>query len=177
MSENPLISGSPLAAHYHAVHPRVGESSTTDLGVLDRVQIQRYALTVGLGNPIHRDVDAARAAGYDDIVAPPNFLSAMFEWGPGTPEHDLQPDGTPPGDMETSSLRGMGAGEELEILNPVIAGQHLQLEESLEAVVAKATRGGPCVFVTTALTFSTTDGTVLNRNKRTVVLRDLPEEN
>lgn len=35
--------------------------------------IQRYADTVGEDAPIHRDADAAKAAGYTDVVAPPMF--------------------------------------------------------------------------------------------------------
>jgi acyl dehydratase len=38
-----------------------------------REKIREYARAVGETNPLHLDLDAARAAGYDDIVAPPMF--------------------------------------------------------------------------------------------------------
>ena len=66
----------------------------------------------------------------------------------------------------------MGAGEEMELVNPVTAGTELVLETTLEAVTPKQTRSGPCVFVTTLNTFTSADGAVLNRNRRTVVLRN-----
>ncbi|MDP2710571.1 MAG: MaoC family dehydratase N-terminal domain-containing protein [Solirubrobacteraceae bacterium] len=38
-----------------------------------REKIREYAKVVGESNPLHFDVDSARAAGYDDVVAPPMF--------------------------------------------------------------------------------------------------------
>ncbi|MBV9918875.1 MAG: MaoC family dehydratase N-terminal domain-containing protein [Solirubrobacterales bacterium] len=38
-----------------------------------REKIREYASAVGETNPLHFDVDAARAAGYADVVAPPMF--------------------------------------------------------------------------------------------------------
>jgi acyl dehydratase len=40
-----------------------------------REKIKEYAHAVGETNPLHLDVDAARAAGYRDVVAPPMFAS------------------------------------------------------------------------------------------------------
>jgi acyl dehydratase len=38
-----------------------------------REKIKEYAAAVGETNPIHLDLDAARAAGHADVVAPPMF--------------------------------------------------------------------------------------------------------
>jgi acyl dehydratase len=38
-----------------------------------REKIREYALAVGETNPLYLDVEAARAAGYRDVVAPPMF--------------------------------------------------------------------------------------------------------
>ena len=115
------------------------------LGTLDAVTIGRYAMTIGATDPSHYDPAAARSAGYADVVAPPNLLAAIVEWGIGTPEAQLQPDGTPhDGEMPLGDadlgLRVMGAGEEMELVNPVIAGTELVLETTLEAVTPKQTR-------------------------------------
>ncbi|HEX2382106.1 MAG TPA: MaoC family dehydratase N-terminal domain-containing protein [Acidimicrobiales bacterium] len=174
--------GTALAAYYEATVPRVGTVlSRRRLGMLDATTIGRYAMTIGAADPIHYDRAAARAAGYDDVVAPPNLLAAVVEWGAGTPESNLQPDGTPvDGDMPLGDglgLRVMGAGEEMELVNPVTAGAELVIETTLDAVTPKNTRSGPCVFITTSNTFMSADGAVLNRNRRTVVLRDPVEEN
>jgi acyl dehydratase len=38
-----------------------------------REKIREYASAIGAENPVHFDADAAKAAGYRDIVAPPMF--------------------------------------------------------------------------------------------------------
>ena len=38
-----------------------------------REAIRDFAASVGARSPIHHDVEAARAAGYRDLVAPPTF--------------------------------------------------------------------------------------------------------
>ncbi len=170
--------GTPLAAYYAQTRPRVGTIlARRNLGTLDAVTIGRYAMTIGATDPSHYDPAAARAAGYADVLAPPNLLAAVVEWGIGTPEAQLQPDGTPNdgeiplGDADLR-LRVMGVGEEMELLNPPIAGTELELETTLEAVTAKQTRSGTCVFLTTLNTFTAADGAVLNRNRRTIALRN-----
>jgi acyl dehydratase len=171
--------GTPLAAYYAETQPRVGAVlARRSLGTLDAVTIGRYAMTIGAEDPRHYDPDAARSAGHPDVVAPPNLLSAMVEWGLGTPEEKLGRDGTPhDGEVPLGhGLRVMGAGEELELVNPVVAGTEVVLETTLEAVTPKEARSGPCVFVTTVNTFRSSEGAVLNRNRRTVVLRDPVEE-
>ncbi len=38
-----------------------------------REKIREYAAAVGETHPLHHDLEAARAAGYEDLVAPPMF--------------------------------------------------------------------------------------------------------
>ncbi|MER7836242.1 MaoC family dehydratase N-terminal domain-containing protein [Streptomyces sp. NPDC096040] len=174
--------GTPLAQYYAQTQPRTGSVlSRRSLGTLDAVSIGRYALTIGATDPIHYDPAAARSAGYADVVAPPNMLAAIVEWGIGTPEAQLQGDGTPLGSDTPLGdgdlgLRAMGAGEEMELVTPVTAGTEVVLETILEAATPKPTRAGTCVFVTTLHTFMSAQGAVLNRNRRTVVLRNPLQE-
>ena len=171
----------PLGTYYAQTSPRVGSVlARRSLGTLDAVTIGRYALTIGASDLAHYDPEAARAAGHADVVAPPNLLASIVEWGVGTPEAQLAPDGTPHnGEMPLGGdlgLRVMGAGEEMELVNPVIAGTDLVLETTLEAVTPKQTRSGPRVFVTALKTFTSAEGAVLNRNRSTVVLRNPLQE-
>ena len=172
--------GTPLSLYYTETRPRIGTVlSRRSLGTVDAVTIGRYAMTIGAIDPSHYDREAARSAGHADVVAPPNLLAAMVEWGVGTPESRLQADGTPvDGEMPLGDLglRVMGAGEEMALVNPVVAGTEVVLETTLEAVTPKQTRSGLCVFVTTMHTFMSVDGAVLNRNRRTVVLRNPVQE-
>ena len=38
-----------------------------------REKIREYANALGIDNPVHQDVEAARAAGFRDVPAPPMF--------------------------------------------------------------------------------------------------------
>ena len=51
----------------------IGKSYDPVLYAVGREKIREYARAVGETNALHLDVDAARAAGYDDVVAPPMF--------------------------------------------------------------------------------------------------------
>ena len=47
---------------------------------VERDAVQRFALAVGEDNPVFFDVDAARAHGFPDVVAPPTFtVSQIFQ--------------------------------------------------------------------------------------------------
>jgi acyl dehydratase len=51
----------------------VGKSYPPTLYAVGREKVKEYALAVGETNPLHLDHEAARAAGYADVVAPPMF--------------------------------------------------------------------------------------------------------
>ncbi len=52
----------------------IGKTYDPDVYAVGREKIREYASAVGETNPLHFDVEAARAAGYADIVAPPMFV-------------------------------------------------------------------------------------------------------
>ena len=60
----------------------VGKTYPSTTYAVGREKIKEYAHAVGETNPVHLDVDAARAAGYRDVVAPPMF-AAFFAWYAG----------------------------------------------------------------------------------------------
>jgi acyl dehydratase len=51
----------------------IGKSYEPVAYAVGREKVREYASAVGETNPLHFDVDAARAAGYADVVAPPMF--------------------------------------------------------------------------------------------------------
>src|SRR3954452_17181288 len=51
----------------------VGKTYPPLIYAVGREKVREYALAVGETNPLHLDVEAARAAGYADVVAPPMF--------------------------------------------------------------------------------------------------------
>jgi acyl dehydratase len=82
-----------------------------------REKIREYARAVGETNPLHLDVAAARAAGHEDVVAPPMFVVvyssqaigiAMFD-----PEIGIDMDRLVHGAQEFTWERVLVAGEEV----------------------------------------------------------------
>jgi acyl dehydratase len=66
----------------------IGKSYEPVTYAVGREKIREYAAAVGETNPLHLDIEAARGAGYGDVVAPPMFAvvysspaitSAMFD--------------------------------------------------------------------------------------------------
>src|SRR5207302_4280744 len=51
----------------------IGKTYEPRTYAVGREKIREYASAVGETNPLHFDVQAARAAGYADVVAPPMF--------------------------------------------------------------------------------------------------------
>src|SRR5947209_16133296 len=51
----------------------IGKSYDPVTYAVGREKVREYASAVGETNPLHFDVEAARAAGYADVVAPPMF--------------------------------------------------------------------------------------------------------
>jgi acyl dehydratase len=51
----------------------VGKSYPSALYAVGREKIREYARVVGEDDPVHLDPEAAQAAGYADVVAPPMF--------------------------------------------------------------------------------------------------------
>jgi acyl dehydratase len=51
----------------------IGKSYPPATYAVGREKIREYATAVGETDPLHHDVDAARLAGYRDLVAPPMF--------------------------------------------------------------------------------------------------------
>jgi acyl dehydratase len=166
-----LAAVSPaLAEYYETVSATVGDRKTRHLGVVSELLIRRYAVAIGDANPIYHDRDAARGAGYDDIVAPPNMLAAIVDWSEGPMEEDLAPDGTP-NTHSVPGLRVMGGGEEMELLRPVTANTDLYEEQVILPVVVKEGRSGPLLFVSTLHEIGTSDAVLYNRNRRTIIVR------
>src|SRR3954447_19489076 len=51
----------------------IGKEYPPSVYAVGREKVREYAVAVGETNPLHIDVEAARAAGYADVVAPPMF--------------------------------------------------------------------------------------------------------
>ena len=137
----------------------IGKETITHIGEVSAMTIKRYASTVGDLNPLYLDEEYARKSKYGSLVAPPNYLGAVVNWGVA-PEQELMPDGLPvrPERAALKVKRGMGGGQELRFLKPVRAGDSFTVKRKVVDMYEKQGKQGPVVFVIADITFTNQHG-------------------
>jgi len=154
---------------------QVGVEHVELLGEISAELIGRYAAAVGESNPLYSDAAYARSRGYADVVAPPNLLAAVINWGPGAPYDRLRDDGTEaekhlPG-VPSHGVRVMGGGEEMTFTRPVVAGAVVTRSTVLAEVGERSGTQGPMLVLRYSDHYRDGAGAVLMESVRTVLLR------
>lgn len=137
------------------VAARVGTVAATAEGEVDRREWQRWAAAVGDHNPLWFDTDAARAAGYDDVIAPPLYL--QYAVLGVTALGDLRADGSSgaaSGNLTfPDAPRRMAGGESTTFHRPAYHRDTLTMVRTVESIVDKQGRSGPFVLVSWHTTY------------------------
>ncbi len=124
-----------------------------------REKIREFADAVGDPNPAYRDVDAARALGHPDLVAPPTFAIVLSmragEQVVSDPELGLDYSRVVHGEQRFLSAR------------PVRAGDRLTTTVTVESIRSMAGND----LVTTRADLRTTDGELVCTSFSTLVSR------
>lgn len=115
----PVVSPSLVGRVFPARHYLVG-----------REKIREFARAVRSENPLHHDVDAARAAGFADVIAPTTFTSVMQ----GRAVLQLVED--PEVGIEPS--RVVHGSEKIEHRRPIVAGDDLTTTMTVTDVTERA---------------------------------------
>jgi acyl dehydratase len=155
---------------------QIGVGHVEELGEISGMMIARYAAAIGDGDPLYTDRAHARSRGYADVVAPPNLLAAVINWGPGAPYERLREDGTEadthlPG-VPAQGVRVMGGGEEMTFRRPVVAGTVVVRTTELLDVTQRDSSQGPMLVVRYRDHYrDREDGSALLESVRTVLLR------
>ena len=108
--------------------------------------IQGFCRAIGEANPLYTDEEAARRAGYPGLVAPPT-LCTLFVRRVHLP--DIQ--------LKFGRLR-LHAGQMVEALAPVVAGDTLRAVSRLKEVYPKTGRSGTMVFIVWETVFTNQRG-------------------
>jgi acyl dehydratase len=114
----------------------VGKTYPPTSYAVGREKVREFAAAVGEENPLHHDVDAAREAGYADVVAPPMF--AVVFGGRAMAPALFDPD------VGIDFSRMVHGGQEFVWGPPVVAGDEIATEVEVKDV---AERGGLQFFV------------------------------
>jgi acyl dehydratase len=149
----------------------MSDSGERVLGRVDAIAFQRYAVAVGDMNAIYFDDAAARAAGYPGIVAPPNYLTAVVEWGAGPTEAEMREDGNDERNIakqlsglsaeQLQGLRMMGGGQEIEFGQYVHPGDVVKYRRRLVEIYERDSKIGVLTFAVHESVYTNQDGALL----------------
>jgi acyl dehydratase len=130
--------------------------------VVERGPVANFAKAVKDDNPVYQDAQAAKAAGFDAIPAPPTYPFAMQNWG-AFPE--LQPEDNPATGPTSPVMKIMGGlmskggmilhGEqEFTYHRPLSVGDVLVGEGKVVDLYEKESKGKTMTFLVTENSFT-----------------------
>jgi acyl dehydratase len=114
----------------------VGKSYPPTLYAVGREKIKEYARVTGETNPLHLDHEAARAAGYADVVAPPMFAVVYCSPAMGPAYFDPE--------LDIDFARLVHGGQEFKWGPLVVAGDEITTAVTVTSIDE---RGGNGFFV------------------------------
>lgn len=120
----------------------IGKSYAPVSYAVGREKIREYALAVGETNPLHLELEAARAAGYADLVAPPMF--AVVYTAPAVTPALLDPE------LQIDLPRVVHGAQELAWGPLVVAGDEVTTSATVADISDRAGMGF-YVFETTSI--------------------------
>ena len=120
----------------------VGKEWASTTYQVGREKIREYATALGLDNPVHFDVEAARAAGFRDVVAPPMF--AVVYSGPAMGPVLFDPE------VEMNFAAMVHGGQVFEWGEPACSGDEITTTPKCLEIYEKGGKGF-YVFETTSV--------------------------
>ncbi len=127
----------------------VGKTYAPLTYAVGREKVREYALAVGETDPLHLDVEAARGAGYADVVASPMFAVVYAAPAMGTAIFDPE--------VGIDFALMVHGAQEFAWGPLVIAGDEVTTTVSVESI---AERGGMGFFVFASVSVNQDDHTV-----------------
>ena len=129
--------------------------------VVERGKIREFALALGLEDPVHTDLAAARAAGYGDLVAPPTFTRQFW--------HENEANDPMP-HLGFDPKRRLHGEQEWEFHQPVVAGMVLRGRNVIVSTREReGRRGGKMTFVVVETRFVDQTGDLVQVARRTLI--------
>ena len=118
----------------------------TEPYLVGREKIREFATAIGATDALHHDPEAAKAAGYPDVVAPPTFPTVV------TMAASRQIISDP--ELGMDYTRVVHGDQRFQYVRPVVAGDALVCVNTVEEI----TRRGGQDFITTPTDVTTADG-------------------
>ena len=120
-----------------------------------RVKIAEFATAIGEDDPVHRDPEAARAAGYPDVIAPPTFAIVLTLEAANVvltdPQVSLDYSRVVHGEQRFNHARPIRAGDRLISTTTIEAVRTVAGNDMLTTRVDVATEDGEAVCSATSM--------------------------
>ncbi len=128
---------------------------------VERSKIREFALVLGFNDLVHSDVEAARAAGYADLLAPPTFTRQFWH---ENDENDPMPH------LGYDPKRRLHGEQEFEYHKPLVAGMTIRGQNVITSTREKeGRRGGKMTFVVIETRFVDEAGELVQVARRTLI--------
>lgn len=111
----------------------VGKTYPPSLYAVGREKVREYAHAVGETDPLHLDPEAARTAGYADVVAPPMF--AVVYSGPAVAPAIFDPE------VGINFAMMLHGSQEFAWEAPVVAGDEIETTVSVKDISSRGSMG------------------------------------
>jgi acyl dehydratase len=131
--------------------------------LVGREKVREFAAAIGDTNPVSTDVEAARALGYSDIVAPPTLAIIMSMKASGDVIHDPE--------LGLDYSRVVHGEQRFAYARPIVAGDELQVETTIDSIRTMAGND----MITTSARITTLEGDLVVTATSLIVSRG-PEE-
>ncbi|MCU1668233.1 MAG: hypothetical protein JWP40_1160 [Blastococcus sp.] len=120
-----------------------------------RAKLAEFATAIGSEDPVHRDPEAARAAGYPDVIAPPTFAIVLTLEAANVvltdPEVELDYSRVVHGEQRFTHHRPIRAGDRLVATTTIDAVRSIAGNDLLTTRVDVATEDGEAVCSATSM--------------------------
>jgi acyl dehydratase len=133
--------------------------------VVGREKIREFATAIGDTNPVSHDVEAARARGFADVVAPPTFAFVPAHTAMGRAMFDP--------DLGLDYTRVVHGEQRFAYNRPIVAGDELTVQAVIEGI--RAVAGNDMLTLRSEITDQ--HGDVVVTTHAVIVARGTAEEN
>ncbi|MFA5122010.1 MaoC family dehydratase N-terminal domain-containing protein [Zavarzinia sp.] len=140
----------------------IGHVSAPSELALDRGRLRFFAKAIGETDPVYTEVEAAKAAGYADLPAPPTFLFAA-EMDSGAVMQTLE-------DLKIPLAKLLHGEQSFTYLRPACAGDVITVVSKIADIYDK--KGGALEFVVKQSEARNQNGDLVAELRSTLVCRN-----
>ena len=141
---------------------KIGHEFGSFTADVEKGRLRFFAKAIGETNPIYTDEEAARAAGYRALPAPPTFTMVLDMEGPELlPVLEL---------LEMDIARILHGSQAFEYFAPICAGDRITVSSRIADIFDK--KGGALDFVVMETDYHNQDGELVAKASNTLVHRN-----